>query len=200
MHSAIQQFRLNIERVRALGGLHVAFLRLTTPVIDSTDILRAQIVLAISALDNYIHELTRLGMIEVFDGRRPPTDAFRRFQVSIDGAMLGLRSAGGSSWFEGEIREKHKFLSFQYPDRIADAVRLFSSCELWPSVAVGLGLSTQDVKTHLQLIVERRNKIAHEADLDPSYPGSRWPISYGEVEKAIKFIEDICEQIHSVVV
>src|SRR3989338_1177243 len=119
MHNAIQQFRSNIERVRALGGLYAALSRLTTPAVDSTDILRAQIVLAVSALDHYIHEFTRLGMIEVFNGLRPPTDAFRRFQVSIDAAMLGLKAVGGSSWFEGEIREKHKFLSFQYPDKIA---------------------------------------------------------------------------------
>lgn len=199
MCNAIQQFRSNIERVRALGGLYAALSRLTTPVVDSTDILRAQIVLAVSALDHFIHEFTRLGMIEVFNGLRPPTDTFRRFQVTIDAAMLGLKTGGGSSWFEGEIREKHRFLSFQYPDKIADAIRLFSSCELWPSVASKLGLSAQDVKTHLRLIVERRNKIAHEADLDPSYPGSRWPISHSEAESTVKFIEDICEQIHSVV-
>ncbi len=138
MHSAIQQFRSNIERVHALGGLYDALSRLTTPAVDSTDILRAQIVLAVSALDHYIHELTRLGMLEVFNGFRPSTTAFGRFQVTIDAAMAGMARSGGSAWFETEIREKHGYLAFQHPDKVADAIRLFSACELWPQVAIKL--------------------------------------------------------------
>jgi len=199
MHKAIQQFRSNIQRVHSLGGLYLSLARLTTPVVDATDILRAQIVLTVSALDHYVHEITRLGMIEVFNGLRPPTNAFRRFQVTMDSAMAGLETAGDSAWFEQEIREKHSYLAFQYPDRIADAIRLFSPCELWPSVGSELGSSVQEVKIRLQLIVERRNKIAHEADLDPSYPGTCWPISHKDAENATVFIERLCEHIHSLV-
>src|SRR3990172_4920646 len=152
MHSAIQQFRSNIERVHALGGLYNALSRLTTPAVDITDILRAQIVLAVSALDHYIHELTRLGMLEVFNGLRPSTTAFGRFKVTMDAAMAGIAGSGGSSWVESEIREKHGFLAFQHPDKVAEAIRLFSACDLWPQVAMKLGLSSQDVKNRLRLI------------------------------------------------
>src|SRR3989338_10182912 len=111
MHSAIQEFRSNIERARALGGLYVALSGMTTPAVDATDILRAQMVSIVSALDQYVHELTRLGMLEVFNGLRPPTDAFLRFQVTIDAVMVGLKT-GGSLWLEEEIREKHGYLAF----------------------------------------------------------------------------------------
>src|SRR3972149_7267748 len=98
MHSAIKQFRSNIERVRALGGLSEALSQLTTSAVDATDILRAQIVLAVSALDHYIHELTRLGMLEIFDGLRPSTNAFGRFQVTMDAAMSDLVFDVGHDW------------------------------------------------------------------------------------------------------
>ena len=199
MISAIQQLRENIERVRAIGGLYEALNQLTTPVLDTTDLLRAQIVMAVSALDHYIHEVTRLGMLEVYDGTRPPTNAFQRFQVTIGAAITGFTSLSGSTWFEMEIREKHGYLAFQHPNNIAAAVRLFSPCELWPSVALQLGLTVEEVKNRILLIVERRNKIAHEADLDPSYPGSRWPISPSDVTNAVDFIQEVCEAIHSVV-
>lgn len=199
MHRPIQHFRSNIERVHAIGGLYEALSRLTTVAVDSTDILRAQIVLAVSALDHYIHEVTRTGMLEIYKGLRPPTNAFGRFQVPIDAAMMGIAGSGTTSWFETEIREKHGFLAFQHPDKIADAIRLFSSCELWPQVATNLGVPTQDLKNRLKLIVERRNKIAHEADLDPSFPGVRWPITTDDARNTVKFIEDICETIHSVI-
>ncbi len=199
MLSAIRQFRANMERVRAIGGLYEALDQLTTPAVDATDLLRTQIAMAISALDHYIHSITRIGMLEVYDEKRPPTNAFSRFQVTIDAAMTGIAESVGNAWFEMEIREKHGYMAFQHPDKIADAVRLFSSCELWTSVASQLGLTVQDVKNRLRLIVDRRNRIVHEADLDPSYPGSRWPISPSDSAEAADFIQDICEAIHEVV-
>ncbi len=147
MQDSIQQFRENIERVRAIGGLYEALDQLTTPVLDASDLLRTQIVLTVSSLDHYIHEIVRFGMLEVYHGKHLPTDAFQRFQVTIGAAMTGLAGSSTSTWFETEIREKHGYLAFQHPDKIADAVRLFSSSELWPSVASQLGLTVQDVKT-----------------------------------------------------
>ena len=199
MLDAIEQFRKNVDRVRAIGGLYEALEQLTTPVVDTTDLLRTQIVMIVSALDHYIHEITRIGMLEIYDGVRSPTNAFLRFQVALDAALSGFTEQGGSTWLETEIREKHGYQVFQQPDKIADAVRLFSSCELWPSVASQLGLTTQEVKDELRLIVDRRNKIVHEADLDPSYPGIRWPIAPSDSARAVDFIQSVCEAIHSVV-
>ena len=64
-----------------------------------------------------------------------------------------------------------------------------------------LNLTDQDVKNRLRAIVNRRNQIVHEADLDPSYPGAgnRWPISPSDVTSASDFIQDVCEAIHTVV-
>ncbi len=200
MNDAIQHFRTNIARVRALGGQYAAITGLTTPILDSTDLLRAQIVLVVSALDHYVHEITRLGMLEILNGVRMPTDAFNRFQVTMDSAMGILSGQQGSAWFDSEIREKHGYLAFQQPDKIADAIRLFSTCELWPSLSTQLGLTVEDLKAHLRLIIDRRNKIAHEADIDPSYPDSRWPISPIDTEASIQFIENLCETIHSLVI
>lgn len=198
MLSAIQQLRDNIERVRVIGGLYEALCRLTTPAVDASDLLRTQIVMVVSALDHYIHEIARVGMLEVYTGQRPLTAAFQRFQIAMDNVLLGLSAPGANTWLETEIRVKHGFMSFQHPDRIADAVRLFSSCELWPSVASQLGMTVHDAKTQLQLIVDRRHKIVHEADIDPSYPGSRWPISSTDSVLAVDFIHNLCEAIHSV--
>lgn len=199
MQVAINQFRSNITKVKDLGGLHQALTQLTTTVLDTSDLLRAQIVMAVSALDNYIHEVTRLGMLEVYDGLRTSTPSFDKFQVSIDSVRAHSVAGSCNAWFESEIREKHSFLSFQHPDRIAAAIRLFSSVLLWPSIAAHLHMKTDDVKTRLRLIVDRRNKIVHEADSDPSYPGVRWPISERDVTSAISFIETLCEAIHTVI-
>ena len=199
MHRVINQFQQNITNVRSLGGLFEALDGLTTPAVDATDLLRAQVVMAVSALDHYIHELTLTGMLEIYTGARPPTTAYLKFQVPMGVAVTGVTS-GITAWFEAIIREEYGFFAFQQPDKIADAVRLFSPCELWPTVATTMGMTTEATKTRLRLVVERRNKIAHEADLDPSYPGVRWPITPTDATGVVDYIERICQHIHAAVV
>lgn len=194
MQKAIEQFRSSMDRVRHLGGLHQAMLSLTTNAVDASDLLRAQLVLGVSSLDYYVHEVTALGMVAVFEGRRPPTPAFLKYRIAMDSLLSGSSSMRG--WFESDIRERHSYLSFQQPDKIADAIRLFSPVKLWQNIAQQLSLPEQDVKVRLKLIVDRRNKIAHEADIDPSYPNMRWPISKPDVDQSLAYIDQICESIY----
>jgi hypothetical protein len=63
-----------------------------------------------------------------------------------------------------------------------------------------MGLSAPEVKERLSLIIGRRNKIAHEADLDPTYPKVRWPISSADVEGVVNFIETVVEAINAEVI
>lgn len=193
MQRALEGARESLLRVEHLGGLYCALQSMTTSAIDSSDLLRAQVVLAVSALDFYIHEVTVAGMVEVLKGERPSTGAFDKYRVSV-GAMLGGRQSQTYDWFEADVREKHSFLSFQQPDKIADAVRLFSDIKLWDSVAVKLG--DKGVRDRLRLIVDRRNKIAHEADMSPTYPGERWPITQADVSEMRIFIGSVIEAIH----
>jgi RiboL-PSP-HEPN len=199
MQSALDQFRSNIVYVRNLGGLYRSIAKVTTAVLDLSDLLRAELVMCVSALDHYVHEVTRLGMLETLNGKRPQTPAFLKFSISIDGVLQALGTPNGDAWFDTQIRERHGYQSFQQPDKIADAIRLISSLELWNSLASALGDSAQNLKTRLQLIVERRNKIVHEADMDPTYPGSgtRWPITDALANDAVDFVERLCETVHS---
>ena len=196
---AILQFNENISRVRALGALHYSISGMTTSAIDSSDMLRAQLVLCVSALDHYVHEVTVEGMLEVFSGNRNATDALSRFPLQSN---ILLNSSGNSiniSHVEQAIREKHSFLSFQQPDKVADAIRLICSCKLWDELSNRMGRPVRDLKNELALIVDRRNKIAHEADLDPSYPGQRWSITSSDVNGVIDFIERLCSNIDDIV-
>ena len=207
MLSTLKQFRENVKRVRALGGMYQALHQLTAPAMDATDLLRAQIVMAVSALDSYIHEITRVGMLEIYRGGRPRTSAFRQFEVSLDAALVPIDDAlkgsvmlhQGGLWLDGEIRRKHGHLSFQRPDNITKAIRLFSDCDLWDSVAIELNQPTGDVTSHLKLIIDRRNQIAHETDLNPFQPGNLWPISLTDSTYTVDFIEKTCEAIYLVV-
>jgi hypothetical protein len=231
-----------------LISIHNSVKAQSTSALDLSDILRAALVLAVSALDYYIHEVVTLGMLEIHRGQRSEPNpspnssqsAFSRFQVSLGGArqerliamdiaawleneiqqsqgfdfleqsypvsallpvisISVLNRLNNASWLEDEIRERLGYQSFQQPGKIADAIRLISDKKLWDEVAVKLGTSAKDVKQQLSAIVDRRNKIAHEADIDPTFGiGSRWYIDEILVSDAVNFIEQAVESIHQV--
>lgn len=200
MLSSQLQFKENLKRARELGALAVAVQSLTTSAIDISDLWRAQIVLVVSALDHFIHDLARLGMIESAKGTRPKTDAYLRFDIPLAATESALSGSLHEIWVGETVREKHSWQSFQDPDKLADAIRLMSSVKLWEAVGAELGALPRDIKTRLKLIVDRRNKIAHEADLDPTSPGFRWPITGPMVNDTVDFIEQLGDAIYKVAV
>jgi len=248
MQSALDQFRISINRVRDLIALHNSVKAQATGALDVSDMLRAALVLAVSALDYYVHEVVTLGMLEIHRGQRSePTpsanttqSAFSRFQVSLGGARQDRLTAidiaswleadiqqtqgyeflqqpqiisdllptissrilarlNNTSWLENEIRERLGYQSFQQADKIADAIRYISDKKLWDEVAIQMSRPAKDIKQQLNSIVDRRNKIAHEADIDPTFNiGNRWNIDEVIVGDAVGFIETLVESIHQV--
>lgn len=190
MQTAIDSFASCMQRARSLHGLHAVLSGQITAAVDLSDILRAEIVLAVSAFDFFVHDLTRVGMLECHNGLRPKTDAYNRFQLPMHVATSLSLSA-----LESEIRTRHSYLSFQQPDKVAEAVRLFSDIELWNEVAAECGMAPKVIKQAFSLIIDRRNKIAHEADLDPSYPNQRWPIDRAQVEYIFDLLEKVAQAI-----
>lgn len=65
MQSALDQFRVSIGRVRDLISIHNSVKAQSTSALDFSDLLRAALVLAVSALDYYVHEVVTLGMLEI---------------------------------------------------------------------------------------------------------------------------------------
>ena len=194
MQAAFQQFEANIAQVRALGVIHARLSNATTVILDLSDLLRAQIVLAVSAFDTLIHELVRRGMLEAASGQRPVTDAMHRFNVSFQAAMASSNSAG-HAWLDQEIRARHGLQTFQKAEKVADAIRLICPKALWTVVGTKLGMKADDVKRELDLIVDRRNKIAHEADADPTFPGQRWAITPTLASSAVDYLERLGDAI-----
>ena len=178
-----------MQRARDLVLLKAHFARQATGALNVDDILRAALVMAVSALDHFVHEVVRTGMLEIQAAKRVPTSAFLRFPIALGKTQVAMSAPISTTWLEEAIREAHGWQTFQHPDKIADAIRLVSGVKLWEEVGKHHGTDATNVKTTLSAIVDRRNKIAHEADMDPSFPGQRWPITDLLVQDAIEFLE-----------
>jgi hypothetical protein len=200
MRSALDMFNQNLTRVRHMHGLHEALSVRLAPIVDLTDILRSEVVMAVSALDHYVHEIVRRGMIECWTGIREQTEAFKRFSLSISVAKNLSNPMAAVSALDVHIREKHNYQSFQHPDKISEAIKLFSPVIIWDEVGARLNKKAKDVKIELNLIVDRRNKMVHESDINPLYVGQRWEIERENVESMIGTVENIVHTIHDIVV
>jgi hypothetical protein len=200
MKAALDQFEVNLGRALALSATADSLGAMTTVAIDLTDIYRAALVLGVSALDYFVHEFVRLGMLEINRGGRTATDAYLMFKVPLAAAQAGIANSPQDAWLDQAIREAHSWPSFQHPDKVADAIRLVSGIRLWDSVALELGSEAKQVRARLVTVVDRRNKIAHEADMDPTNPGSQWPIDGILVKDALHFLGSLVRAIYNVTV
>ena len=200
MREAIERFRANLTRTRTLGSIVAALSSRTTA--DLADVLRAELVLSVSALDHYVHEVVRLGMLESYRGERPRTTQFQGFQISLGRALdaLALSGSADDNWINDEIRARHSFRSFQTPNNIASAIRLISDVALWSRVAQRMGTPADDLTERLRAIIDRRNKIAHEADMSPPpHEDDRLEIDRRMVSDAVDFLEQLVEAIHEII-
>lgn len=190
-------FQRNLSFARDMVATAIALKAQLASVMNVDDLLRAALVQGVSAFDHYVHEEVRVRMLEVEDGKRPRPPAFGRFRVSLD-AVQRQGTAGGVAWLDDEIRSQHGFVSFQHPDKVADAFRLVTAHTLWDTVAAALSQPAGDIKRQLMLVVDRRNKIAHEADIDPTPPPSRYPINETLVVGSLDFLERLVTALDTV--
>lgn len=196
-------------RCAELSALQAYLAKNVASILRPDELLRAEWVARVSALDLYVHELVAQEMLATFDGRRPATPGYMRFQISAE-TVERIRAAAtpsdANAAFDLEVRDKLSYLAFQDPEKIADGIRLFSPIELWNEVALKLGATpatkvttAQSLKKELSLVVRRRNKIAHEGDLGPTPPREPWPISQSDLALVADLIERLVRGIDAAV-
>jgi hypothetical protein len=176
--------------------------------LHTDELLRAEWVARVSALDLYVHEFVAQRMLQIFEKSRPAPPAFMTFKVPL-ATLDRIRSATtpfeASLAFDLEVRKQHSLLTFQDPEKIADALRICSTIELWNTIAMFNGATEQTkiahakmLKRQLSQIVERRNKIAHEGDLQPGFPRTPWPITQPDLTFVSTFLRSLVAAMESI--
>jgi hypothetical protein len=201
MQRAIEKFRLNIKSVKDLDAIYSLLIK-NYPLLEEQagDILRAEIVLAVSALDCFIHDLVKQGMIETYQGVRMPSKQFESYQIPFKFLKLIENTDNQDEkliFLENAIKEINSKDSYQAPKGIDYALQFISIKKIWQKTSELMNINAEDIKTELSLIIDRRNKIAHEADYD-ALTGTKTPIDQQNINDVIQFIEKFCESIYQV--
>lgn len=203
MNRAVEQFESNLESARQLGVIYSALCDNVTEAVRLDEILRAEIVLAVSALDCYVHDVVRIGMTKTLALTSGEPNAYLNFGVSMQVVKRLLRASSADDkamLFDQEVRRLHGFKTFQTADSISQAFGLLGIAHLWDKIGDGLGILPSDVKVQLNLLVGRRNAIAHEGDIDPSSGiGTKYPIDLPTVQQSADFLDSLVHQMQAVV-
>lgn len=198
MNSAIIVFNDLMEQCSTTMGIYEYFESNNIP-IDASDLLRWQYVLAVSALDKYVHDIVRIGMIEEFQGNRVETKKYKSVRIELSIASSIKNSNTPEVEFSNEIVRQHSFLAFQDPDKISDALSLiWEENHKWKVISsyMSTPISEIDLKTKLKNIVIRRNQIVHQGDcLSTQPPLQQQIISKTDTQDVINFIKELVDAI-----
>lgn len=203
MQLAYNQFLQIMQDTMNVGILHRYLHDFYPTPIDYSDLLRLQWTQSVSAFDKLIHDFVRIAMLEIYNGNRARTPAFENFTISLDYHERILSyPLYANQYLESLIIQKHGYLSFQSPDKVAEALSyIWDEQHKWSRITIAMGKPAseeQTVKTTLNNIVIRRNQIVHEGDF-PSQSSSRQSISDTDVNSVILFINDVSSAIFNLV-
>ena len=200
MNSAYNVFFTILQDTKNSDVLYTYLRDVVKPPYDYSDLLRWQWAQSVSALDKLIHDLIRIGMINIYQGIRPPTSKYFTFTIGMESfAQMQQDPLHASSILEGQIIRKLSFMSFQEPSKISDGLALiWNEQHKWKFIADKIGQTENYTKTKLKNISIRRNQIVHEGDY-PSALLQRQTISHADSMDVISFILALGTAIYQLV-
>lgn len=163
------------------------------------DILRSQIVFLDSAFDFFIHEVTKYGMVQIFQGVWEKTERYNNFTIRLSEISYVLQNPEQENWFLDIVNDSYAEDTFMSSEAVIAQLNLIGV--KWQSVAdrafyeQGSTISTKEkFKNILNSLFKRRNQIVHQADCLHE-TGTKIDIKREDVETYIDDVEKIVTAI-----
>jgi hypothetical protein len=204
-----QHFDADLHKIRALGQTYRKIQVLDAD-LDLSDLLRTQLVMAVSALDRLLHAILADRLTAIYLNTEKPTPEYYEFIVSKIkqfkpkeykndpfASLFHQPLQTDGSNFESLVRSELKTESLQNYYKIREKFKLvYSESEsskegIWNAITDRTKYTVGDIRQRLDTITERRNKIVHESDMSLDTPNERQPIELSELESTLDFIESI---------
>jgi hypothetical protein len=166
---------------------------------DVSDIYRAVIVLIVAFFEEYIHELERELVLSIYHGNRSPTHWYTQTFSKFITKGRPVTFANDDEWIDNELKRRFGQLTYQKPHMIEVAISRVSNVTLWPTLAMKLNLSEQNLLRRLNLLMQRRHLVVHTGDQHPVFPGRRLEAIERDAVYSISFIRELVSAIDSCV-
>ena len=193
-------WNLNLQNAKKMHWLHEQLCNIVQAM-DLSDILRAEYVLIVSAFDCYVHDVILQGMSNMFSGSKPESSGFNDFCLPMS-TVKQLLDTDDPVIREGIYNASVKKLlskdSYQSPKSVEYAMGMINHKKIWKKIGDKINVSPQDVVSKLGLIIQRRNKIAHEADIQNLVSMDKTPIDRSDVDDTFAFLDKIVRALEDI--
>lgn len=175
------------------------------------DLRRSALVMAVTAIDSYMHWLVYRRLSDVrIEGDLPKAFAkldvpFTELASLADATLRGRRQGTNTRpWVQVKHVMQKRLLkeTFQSYEQVATAFALAGVEKGWSRVAAKLTISTDNLKTQLNALVHRRNKVVHEGDITRASRPQRLTynaIDHGSIEADVNWVQSLIDAIEQVV-
>ncbi len=168
--SAHTSFKQTIGRAQRLINLHHGLNPRGQPRKEYADILRSAVVIAVSAMDAYLHEKIPekiAKLVRFKKGKALPGKLVETIKANIphDRLIEIFFEERPLTHIVSVVRKSMEDRTYQNAGKIEDVLRMLGLDDLWFLIAKELRISKDEAKIFIQPFVERRHLIVHRGDL-----------------------------------
>ena len=191
----LKQFNNSIEVVRQKDEI-IQFLSAHGQ--STLEIRQSQIILLMSALDLYIHDIVKYCIIQKFNGNQTKTKQYKELLIPMQSVELAIQNPESSDWLDEVITNINQYKSFTSYGQIKtqlEAVGLKSKKinELVLKIESDFGVSNLIEKLRLL-----RNRLAHQDQQSNTSLESE--LTEEKINQYIDFIHQLVQDIHQTII
>lgn len=151
------------------------------------NIWRAQVFFLDSALDFYIHEITKYGIIRIINSKQEAHREFKKFKISIDFLKRVYHNSENINNILKEVNETIRYSTYMRFDSIKEQLDI-------------IGVKVRNIENYRYVIndiSDRRNQIAHSSDRD--HRGKKVAIDKETVSNYVTKLAEFQKAIHEAI-
>lgn len=155
------------------------------------NILRAILVMIVSAIDTTIHEIV---VNAVLFELAEKNNTFKIDKVKFSSSVITeIDEIRRMQIIETDVRLNFSKSTFQSPSQIEKALNSVGFNGFWQDISLVVLKKPESIKKQLDLLVNRRNKIVHEGDIN--YLHQKNEISFSDIQESLDFVRSILDTI-----
>lgn len=222
MNTPFQQFEINIESAKSYVKSYKELrsykaLGLRGALTQENQYLmwlpRASVVMSLSALDAYVHQVIFDQIPKILKSQQNNISQ-KLFELTSNIFANPKDFKGCKEYYHSILNSSHPHIeitnlvkpnllqySYQRPEKILEAYKLINYENIFSDVSSiwqGDKTNEKDIKDKLEAYCKRRNQIAHEGDLEHTSSKPK-PITFVFADNCIDFIENLVKRLDKII-
>lgn len=191
----LKQFNSSIEVVRQKDEI-IQFLSAHGQ--STLEIRQSQIILLMSALDLYIHDIVKYCIIQKFNGNQTKTKQYKELLIPMQSVELAIQNPESSDWLDEVITSINQYKSFTSYGKIKNQLEAVGLKSKKFNELVLKTESDFGVSDLIEKLRSLRNRLAHQDQ--ESINSLELELTEEKINQYIGFIYQLVQDIYQTII